>query len=189
VSGLDQARRPAVAATESWNPGSETAPGSASSMPSTASPRYAAACPARPDSLATMATPPISAARTTLADAPAATVYRAIAARMARERGLRGTRRSSAANTDPTSAMFQPLMATTWLIPDRAKASATSRGTRSRSPIRIPDARPACGDGRVRASTSAPARLTCSSRPARPVGGARSRPSARPVATTPLRAR
>ena len=46
--------------------------------------------------------------------------------------------------------MFQPEIATTWLTPAVVNAAATSRSTRSRSPMRIPAASPASGSGRTR---------------------------------------
>ena len=67
--------------------------------------------------------------------------------------------------TAPTSAMFQPLMATTWLRPVAVKASATSRETRSRRPTRIADASPAIGSGTTRASDSSASRRTDSATP------------------------
>ena len=54
--------------------------------------------------------------------------------------------------------MFQPEIATTWLTPAVVKAAARSRSTRSRRPMRIPDASPACGSGRARVRASSPAR-------------------------------
>ena len=54
-------------------------------------------------------------------------------------------------------AMFQPEMATTWLTPAVVNAAARSRSTRSRSPMRMPAARPASGSGRTVASAEAAA--------------------------------
>ena len=62
--------------------------------------------------------------------------------------------------TAPMSAMFQPLMATTWLRPVAVKASVTSRATRSRRPTRIADASPAMGSGTTRATDSSASRRT-----------------------------
>ncbi len=53
-----------------------------------------------------------------------------------------------------TIAMFQPEMATMWLTPAVVKAAATSRSTRSRSPIRIAAASPPSGSGRTRCNAS-----------------------------------
>jgi hypothetical protein len=71
VNGDAHARRPAVAATESRNPASETVAGSARSISQAAMPRAAAACPGRPSSRTRRTTPAISAALTTLGEAPA----------------------------------------------------------------------------------------------------------------------
>ena len=70
-NGVAQARIPAVASDDSWNPASDTRCGSTSSRRSAAQPSADAARPARPLSRATMTTPAIAAARTTDADAPA----------------------------------------------------------------------------------------------------------------------
>ena len=71
-SGVAQASRPAVAATESRNPASPISAGSASEHRERGQPSAAAARPARPDSRASSTTPAITAARTTDGDAPAA---------------------------------------------------------------------------------------------------------------------
>ena len=77
--------------------------------------------------------------------------------RAARRR--RATRPASAPRVVATIAMFQPEIATTWLAPTAVNAAARSRSTRSRSPMRIPDARPASGSGIARPSAaSAPRR-------------------------------
>ena len=60
--------------------------------------------------------------------------------------------------------MFQPEIATTWLTPAVVNAAARSRSTRSRSPIRMPAARPASGSGRTRARASAAPRRSSSRR-------------------------
>ena len=82
-------------------------------------------------------------------------------------RRLRARRRSPVARRRPvampaTSAMFQPLMATTWVRPVVVKSSATARLTRSRRPMRMPDARPASGSGMARPMASSMARRSCS---------------------------
>ena len=72
-AGPPRASRPAVAASESCRPMSSIIVGCARSSPQQASPRAAAAPDGRPLSRATMTTPPMTAARTTLASAPART--------------------------------------------------------------------------------------------------------------------
>ena len=74
MSGVAQAISPPVASTDSWKPASPTVAGSTSRRIVTAQPRAVAAAPARPDSRARSTTPAITAARTTEAEAPAATV-------------------------------------------------------------------------------------------------------------------
>ena len=74
VSGVAHARSPAVAATDRRKPASSTVNGSATSMARAARPSAAAARPGRPSSRAESTTPAMSAARTTLGDAPASTV-------------------------------------------------------------------------------------------------------------------
>ena len=104
--------------------------------------------PARPDSRASSTTPAMTAARTTDGDAPAATTYATTVASDRRPCTIRRGRPRSAAPTSPaTIAMFQPEIATTWLTPAVAKSAASVRSTRSRSPMRIPAARPASGSG------------------------------------------
>ena len=71
LSGVAQARMPAVANVDSWKPASLTSAGSTSSRMTAAHPRAAVARPARPLSRATRTTPAIAAALTTDGDAPA----------------------------------------------------------------------------------------------------------------------
>ena len=136
VSRLPQASSPAVAATDSWKPTSVAMAGSISSRPQTASPSAVAALPGRPDSRARSATPHIRAARTTLAPPPASSVYRQMTTMMSTDRPRRPTPAASSRlpTTPATTAMFQPLMATTWLRPVVAKSVTTSRATRITTP-------------------------------------------------------
>jgi hypothetical protein len=97
-------------------------------------------------------------------------VYAQIASTVATERGRRPSPRSAAARHAATIAMFQPLIATTWLRPAVAKSSATPRSTRSRNPTTIPVASPAWGSGRTPAIASPAARrmLSIAERPVAP---------------------
>ena len=97
---------------------------------------------------------------------------------------------ASAPSVDATIAMFQPLMATTWLAPAIVNASARSRSTRSRSPISTPAARPASGSGIERSMPAAAARRKPSRvRSIVPVAGSSSTASARRVPIAPIFAR
>ena len=190
VRRVPHASSPAVAATESWNPASPITWGSTVNMATTARPSAAGAVPGRPSSRLPSTAAAIVAARTTLAPAPAASAYAAIAASVATERRRRLTRRRIAAMTPPTTAMFQPLIATMWVKPAAVNAVATSRSTWSRNPTRIPAARPACGAGRTRASSSPASRRRRSSHAAGPGGaGTRSRRRAMTVPLIPDRSR
>lgn len=71
---VPQARSPAVAAAESWNPASATVAGPTTRRSTTAQARARAAVPGRPVSRASRATPAITAARSTDGEAPARTV-------------------------------------------------------------------------------------------------------------------
>ncbi len=164
VSGEAHARRPAVAAVDSWKPASPTRAGSASSSTTAAQPSAAAALPARPVSRAKSTTPAIAAARRTDGEAPAKATYPAMAAAVRIVRLRRPSLPPSAATDAATIAMFQPEMATTWLIPAVVKSAATSRSTRSLRPMRIPAASPASGSGSARARASAEERRSCSRR-------------------------
>ena len=74
VARSPHASRPAVAVTDSWKPMSPAIAGSAATSSQTATPSAVAAVPGRPDARAAIATPPIRAARTTLALAPESSV-------------------------------------------------------------------------------------------------------------------
>ena len=90
----------------------------------------------------------------------------------------------------PTIAMFQPEIATTWLTPAVVNAAARSRSTRSRRPMRIPDASPACGSGRARVRASSPARRIPSIVAAAPAASpTTARSVVRSVPSTPAPAR
>ena len=119
---------------------------------------------ARPDSRARSTTPAMAPARSTDGEAPANTMY---------DDDRDGGDDRSATTPEPpghrpptaaaTIAMFQPEIATTWLTPAVVKSAATSRSTRSRSPMRIPAASPASGSGRTRVSASPASRRQPSS--------------------------
>ncbi len=74
MSGVPQATRPAVAAVDSWKPTSATVAGSTSSIKAAAQASDTVTRDARPLSTAVTATPAMSAARRTDADAPANSV-------------------------------------------------------------------------------------------------------------------
>ena len=190
VSGVAHAISPAVASEESWNPASPTSFGSATSRSVTAQPSAAVARPARPLSRASNTTPAMRAARTTDADAPAKATYVTIAMIVTTDRRRRPSRPVNAAIAVATMAMFQPEMATTWLTPAAVNAAARSRSTRSRSPMRIPAARPASGSGRTWVNASAAPRRRSSSWRRRSAGpGSTARLRDVRVPTAPIRAR
>ena len=87
-------------------------------------------------------------------------------------RPARAARRGARPTSPATRAMFQPEIATTCERPVAVNAAARSRSTRSRSPTRIPAARPAAGSGSARASASPAARRVRSRSDGRVAGAA-----------------
>lgn len=181
---------PAVARTESRNPASKAHSGSIRSSPVIAQPSAAAAVPGRPSSRASSATPAMTPARTTDGDGPTKATYMTIATAVRTARRRRWSPPAIAPRVDATIAMFQPLIATTWLAPAIVKASARSRSTRSRSPMSTPAASPASGSGIERSMPSAAVRRKPSRvRSTVPVAGMSSTRSARNVPIAPIFAR
>ena len=132
----------------------------------------------------------MTAARSTDEEAPVRIVYPTSARTIASARRRRGQERRKAAIVAATIAMFQPEIATTWLTPAVVKAAARSRSTRSRNPIRIPAASPACGSGKAWVRASSPARRTASIVEAGPPASPRiDRSVACSVPSTPVPAR
>lgn len=190
VSPVPQAMRPAVASTERRKPASSTYPGSTSSRPATAQPSAAVARLGRPSSRASRTSPAIAAARTTDGDGPTNATYATIATLVSTVRRRRPIPPTSAPMLVATIAMFQPEIATMWLTPAVVKSAASWRSTRSRSPMRMPAARPASGSGRVRVRPVAALRRWSSSQRPKPGGGGRSsRALARIEPAAPIRAR
>ena len=147
VAAAPQAISPAVARVESWKPASPISAGSTTSRPTAAQPERGR-CPAGPARLA--GDQDDAGHRTGAQDRRRGAGERDVG-RDGHDRHAvrrrRPRRPATAATAAATMAMFQPEMATTWLTPAVVNASATSRSTRSRSPMRMPAARPASGSG------------------------------------------
>ena len=133
-------RRPAVAANESWSPGSARLPGSRASSARSAAARLFHTRLSRPRRPAARNRPPMMVARSTEGWPPttAANATSVASARPAASAAGRRRRRRTRNAEPATSATLKPEIASTWKTPACRKSASRVDGSWRRSPMRSP---------------------------------------------------